>query len=101
MILSYKGCTKTDFFLKNLEETLKAIQNMNGSVITVKKIRTAKGIKSSDRSQTNFIWRSLDYLRKKGVLALNGSRNPKSYKIQNKTFDTKSILFQAQKERTK
>jgi len=74
---------------------------MNGSSITVKRIRTVKDIRSSDRSQINFIWRSLDYLEKQGILALNGSRNPKSYTLKNDLFDTDSIISQAQKERTK
>ena len=90
-----------DFFIKHLEETIKAIRNMNGSSITVKKIRMAKGIHSSDRSQINFIWRSLTYLQDKGVLALNGSKNPKSYKIRNVSFDVEYIISQAKKERMK
>lgn len=87
-----------DYFIKHLEETLKAIKTMNGCPITVKKIRMAKGVTSSDRSQINFIWRTLEYLERKGVLVLNGSRNPKSYTIVKK-LDMDVVISQAKKER--
>ena len=98
MILSWWGVISMDFFIKYLEDTLKAIQKLNGGPITVKKIGAIKRIKSSDRSQINFIWRSLAYLEKKGILTVNGSRNPKSYKITN-GLDVEEITSQAKKER--
>jgi hypothetical protein len=99
MILSWWRVISMDFFIKYLEDTLEAIKKLNSGPITVKKIRTIKGIRSSDRSQINFIWRSLAYLEKKGVLTANGSRNPKSYTIAN-GFDIEAITSQAKKERT-
>ena len=87
-----------DFFIKHLEETIKAIKDMNGSSITVKRIRMAKGIHSSDRSQINFIWRSLGYLEEKGILAMNGLKNPKNYKVVG-SIDKDAIISLAKKER--
>lgn len=90
-----------DFFIKHLEETIKAIKNMNGSPITVKRVRMVKDIPSSDRSQINFIWRTLGYLEEKGILEMNGSKNPKSYKVSNVPFDVEYIISQAKKDRMK
>ncbi len=73
-----------DFFLKNLRETLEAINKLidnNINIVNTKRVRRCNDIKSSNRSKINFIWRSLKFLQKKGVLELNGSSNPRSYKI--------------------
>ncbi len=73
-----------DFFIKSLEETLEAINNYinkNIKVIYTKSIRTYHGIKSSNRSKVNFIWRSLNYLEKQGILRINGAISPKKYVI--------------------
>jgi hypothetical protein len=76
-----------DFFLKNLRETLEAINKLidnNVNIVNCKRIRRCNSIKSSDRSKINFIWRSLNYLEKEGVLEINGIVKPKTYKIANK-----------------
>jgi len=74
-----------DFFLKNLRETLDAINKLidnNVNVVNTKRIRRCNNIKSSNRSKINFIWRSLNYLEKEGILEMNGIYSPKTYKIK-------------------
>jgi hypothetical protein len=73
-----------DFFLKNLSETLKAINKMiesNVNLVSTKRVRRCYNIPSSNRSKINFIWRSLAFLEEKGILKANGSSSPKSYNI--------------------
>ncbi|MFW9899425.1 MAG: hypothetical protein ACFFDO_09235 [Candidatus Thorarchaeota archaeon] len=75
-----------DFFLKNLRETLDAINKLidnNIYIVNCKRIRRCSNIKSSDRSKINFIWRSLNYLQEEGILEANGAVKPKNYKIRN------------------
>ena len=74
-----------DFFLKNLKETLEAINKLmdnNIALVNTKRIRRCYNIKSSNRSKINFIWRSLDFLAKEGILEENGIIKPKTYKIR-------------------
>lgn len=74
-----------DFFLKNVKETLEAINKLmenNITVVNTKRIRRCYNIKSSNRSKINFIWRSLDFLAKEGILEENGIITPKTYKIK-------------------
>ncbi len=74
-----------DFFLKNLEETLEAINKLIENsvyVVNTKKIRRCNNIKSSNRSKINFIWRSLKYLENLGILERNGAQYPVNYKIK-------------------
>ena len=74
-----------DFFLKNLKETLEAINKLmdsNIALVNTKRIRRCYNIKSSNRSKINFIWRSLDFLAKEGILEANGIVKPKTYKIK-------------------
>ena len=74
-----------DFFLKNVKETLEAINKLmdnNISTVNTKRIRRCYNIKSSNRSKINFIWRSLDFLAKEGILEENGIITPKTYKIK-------------------
>ena len=77
-----------DFFLKNLEETLNAINKLiekNVYLVNTKRIRRCNNIKSSNRSKINFIWRSLKYLEEEGsILERNGVINPTTYKIKKK-----------------
>ncbi|MFO7796355.1 MAG: hypothetical protein ACQERB_13670 [Promethearchaeati archaeon] len=73
-----------DFFLKNLRETLSAINKLiegNVYVVNTKRVRRCNNIKSSNRSKINFIWRSLAFLEEHKILELNGKSNPKTYKI--------------------
>jgi len=94
-----------DFFLKNLRETLQAINKLIDNHVTVvntKKIRRCNNIKSSNRSKINFIWRSLDYLEKEGILEINGTYSPKTYKIKsNEKIDVDKILSEIQQDRNK
>lgn len=90
-----------DFFLRNLKETLNAINKLienNVNIVNTKRIRRCYNIKSSNRSKINFIWRSLNYLEKQGILAVNGVTNPKTYKITaNEKIDVKKFLSQIDK----
>ena len=73
-----------DFFMKYLEETLEAVNSYiekNVNTIYTKSIRNYHGIKSSNRSKINFIWRSLNYLESQGILRVNGTTTPKKYEI--------------------
>ena len=92
-----------DFFLKNLKETLDAINKLidnNVTVVNTKRIRRCNNIKSSNRSKINFIWRSLDYLEKEGILEVNGSFSPKTYKIKlNQKINVDKLIAQIEKER--
>lgn len=67
-----------DFFIKYLRETVETINRLDNGTITVKKIRVYQNIKSSNRSQINFMWCSLAYLLEKDILKENGSQRPKS-----------------------
>jgi hypothetical protein len=92
-----------DFFLKNLRETLDAINKLidnNVTVVNTKRIRRCNNIKSSNRSKINFIWRSLDYLEKEGILEINGSFSPKTYKIKlNQRVNVDKLIAQIEKEK--
>jgi hypothetical protein len=87
-----------DFFSSNLRETMEAINKLidnNGNLITTKSIRKCNNIKASNRSKINFIWRSLDYLEKNGILEMNGTYSPKSYKIKlTQKIDIERIISQ-------
>ncbi|MEJ2294967.1 MAG: hypothetical protein P8Y23_09360, partial [Candidatus Lokiarchaeota archaeon] len=54
----------------------------NVNLVNTKRIRRCNRIKSSDRSKINFIWRSLDCLAEEGILEVNGTYSPKTYKIK-------------------
>ena len=76
-----------DFFLKNLEETLEAINKLidnNVNIVNTKRIRRCNNVRSSDRSKINFIWRSLNFLEQKDILEKNGIAKPKTYVIKPK-----------------
>ena len=77
-----------DFFLKNLEETLSAINKLidkNVYLVNTKRIRRCNNIKSNNRSKINFIWRSLKFLQEEGsIIERNGIVNPTTYKIKTK-----------------
>lgn len=92
-----------DFFLKNLKETLQAINKLidnNVNIVNTKRIRRCNNIKSSNRSKINFIWRSLDFLEKEGILEINGSHNPKTYKIKpDQKVNIDELMTNFQKER--
>jgi hypothetical protein len=77
-----------DFFLKNLEETLNAINKLIDKkvyLVNTKRIRRCNNIKSNNRSKINFIWRSLKFLNEEGsIIERNGIVNPTTYKIKTK-----------------
>ena len=91
-----------DFFLKNLKETLEAINKLidaNVNMVNTKRIRRCNNIKSSNRSKINFIWRTLTYLENEGLLELNGVLNPKTYKIKaNQTINVEEFISQVKKK---
>ncbi len=93
-----------DFFLKNLKETLDAINKCiekDVYVINTKRIRRCNNVKSSDRSKINFIWRSLKFLEEEGsILEKNGMNNPKTYKIKKKEpVNINSFISKVEKKR--
>ena len=76
-----------NILLKNIEEVANAInilieRSQNGNVyVKTKRIRDINGVKSSDRSKINFVWRSLKILEGEGILGANGSITPSSYVV--------------------
>ena len=92
-----------DFFSRNLRETLEAINKLidnNVSLVTTKSIRRCNKIKASNRSKINFIWRSLNYLEKEGILEMNGKISPKTYKIRStQKIDIDDIISQIEESR--
>ncbi len=92
-----------DFFSRNLRETLEAINKLidnNINLVTTKSIRRCNNIKASNRSKINFIWRSLNYLEKEGILEMNGTYSPKTYKIKsNQKIVVDDIISQIEESR--
>jgi hypothetical protein len=92
-----------DFFKKNLKETVEAINKLienNVNIVNTKRIRKCNNIRSSDRSKINFIWRSLKFLEKEGILTMNGITNPKTYKIiSEEKIDVNKFLSQITKNK--
>jgi len=94
-----------NFFLKNLKETLEAINKLmdnNITIVNTKRIRRCNNIKSSNRSKINFIWRTLKYLEEEGILKKNGVTNSITYKINSlDKIDIDKVILQAERERKK
>ena len=92
-----------DFFLKNVRETLEAINKLienNVNMVNTKRIRRYNKIKASNRSKINFICRSLALLEENGVLEINGSISPRCYKIKpSSTIDVDDFITKLEKER--
>jgi hypothetical protein len=92
-----------DFFSRNLRDTMEAINKLienNVGLVTTKSIRRCNNIKASNRSKINFIWRSLNYLEKEGILEMNGTYSPKSYKIKSpQKIDIEEIISQIENKR--
>ena len=92
-----------DFFLKNLRETVKAINKLienNVNIVNTKRVRRCNNIKSSDRSKINFIWRSLDCLAEEGILEMDGTYSPKTYKIKSdEKLDVDRIVTQVEQKK--
>ena len=92
-----------DFFLKNLRDTLEAINKLIDNKVyrvDTKRIRRCNNVKSSNRSKINFIWRSLDCLEKEGILEKNGTYHPKTYNIkENQKLDIDKIVNEVMNKR--
>jgi len=89
-----------DFALKNVEYVANAInlvieRNKNGNIlIRTKQIKKICNIDPENRSKTNFIWRSLEKLEHEGILELNGSTRPKTYKVSiNGKIDVPQLIL--------
>jgi hypothetical protein len=82
--------------MKYLSETVEAINSYiekDINIISVKSVRAFHNIKSSNRSKIGFIWRSLKYLEQQDILRVNGTTNPKKYKIVPiEKIDIKQVL---------
>ena len=74
----------TNHFEKYLKFTIEGINKLiedKSHFVDTKTIRKINDIKSSERSKTNFIWRSLKILYSQSYLENNGYSNPRRYKI--------------------
>jgi hypothetical protein len=60
--------------------------------ITVKRIRKFYGIKSSDRSKIQFIWRSLEKLKDKGYIDIERHSSKIEYILPKSIIDIDKIL---------
>ncbi len=97
-----EGIYILDFFRKNLEETLDAINkciNNKVYIVNTKRVRRCNNVKSKNRSKINFIWRTLKYLEEEGtILEKNGTLNPVNYRIKkSEEIDIKKFISQLQK----
>jgi hypothetical protein len=92
-----------DFFMKNLTDTIEAVNRLiesNVNIVNTKRIRRCFNIKSSNRSKINFIWRALKILEDEGILTLNGSTNPKTYKILiGQKIEVEKLLSKIEKDK--
>jgi hypothetical protein len=92
-----------DFFMKNLTDTIEAVNRLiesNVNIVNTKRIRRCFNIKSSNRSKINFIWRALKILEDEGILTLNGSTNPKTYKILiRQKIEVEKLLSKIEKDK--
>ncbi len=75
------------------------MKTFKNGYISVKMIRIASNVKSSDRSKINFIWRGLKSLAAIGFLELNGSKSHKIYKLKypEVPIDIEEIISQVKK----
>ena len=65
----------------------------NSQFVDIKTIRRINNIKSSERSKTNFVWRSLKILHSQGYLERNEQSRPRRYRIiTNERIDVKKII---------
>ncbi|MHA1234398.1 MAG: hypothetical protein ACTSQL_04845, partial [Promethearchaeota archaeon] len=70
------------------------------NLVTTKSIRRCNNIKASNRSKINFIWRSLNYLEKEGILEMNGRYSPKTFIIKSdQKIDIDDIISQIEESR--
>jgi len=90
-----------DFFLENIKEVVEAINKMiarNVGLVDTKRVRMCNGVKSSNKSKVNFIWRSLKYLNEHGYIEVNGAAG--RYTIPKKApFDVDEVIEYAKEHR--
>ena len=86
----------TNYFKKHLKSTIEGINELiehKSQFVDTKTIQRINNIKSSERSKTNFIWRSLEILHSQGYLVRNEQSKPIRYKIiANSKFDVEKII---------
>lgn len=64
------------------------------TLINVKRIRQFYNIPGSDKSVINFIWRSLDYLEKRGFIIEHSNNGPsKRYYVPKEILDISKVLI--------
>jgi len=89
--------------MKNLTDTIEAVNRLiesNVNIVNTKRIRRCFNIKASNRSKINFIWRALKILEEEGILTLNGSTNPKTYKILiGQKIEVEKLLSKIEKDK--
>lgn len=95
----------TNYREKYLRKTIDAINVLIGrsrTYVDCKDIRKINKIKSSNRSATNFIWRSLHQLESQGYLKLDGRVSPRLYEISsNSPIDIKNVMNKKNKSEKK
>lgn len=89
-------------FLKLAIEAINSFIRASRTKIECKDIRKINQIPSTDRSSTNFIWRSLHHLERQGYLALDGRSTPRLYEIiETSPIEVKNVLNKKDKSKTK
>lgn len=85
----------TKYYLKITMEAINEQISRRNFIINAKRIRQYHNFSSSDRSKINFIWRSLEYLDKIGIIVLNKNRNcakPKQYYLPKEMLNIEKII---------
>jgi len=94
-----------DFFIENLKDVLEAVNKKienHRLTINTRIIRRLYDIESSNRSKINFIWQSLQYLEKEGILILINGKRPKNYMINVKMkINIEKFISQVRERRLK
>lgn len=75
------------FSQKYMDDTIHAIERITRTnfnvLFSVKKIKQFYRVEPSDRSKSNFYWRSLQYLEREGIIECVKISNPKQYRVLN------------------
>lgn len=83
------------YYLKLTLETINKTISNNIRFISTKRIRRSNKIHCSKKSDICFIWRSLEYIEKKGLIKLDKDRgkfNPKQYKLPKNPLNIEEIM---------
>ena len=70
-----------EYYMKKTMEAIEKLKENNVFVVNVKRIRRVLKVRSSNRSEINFYWRSLQQLEKEGKLVKENSTGPEDYRI--------------------